>query len=140
MATTTDDRPTTRGTDRIGAGHGGIHSVRDMFTIHREGPVTSRERVRSAIGAVVALLLLAAVVGVIHLIDGSRRFDGSDLVTFGVVGAVLAVIGYAFPRFTTTPGLAMWSRSPDRGSTASTVALVVVGLMMIVVGAAKFYY
>jgi hypothetical protein len=134
MAMTTDDRPTQERTRPK------VPSLREMFTIHRDGPVTSGERRRSAIGAVVAVVVLAGAVGVIHLIDGSRRFDGSDVVLFGVVAVVLAALGCAFPRFTTTPGLAMMSRSPDRNSLSSRAALVVVVLIVLVVGAVRVYY
>jgi hypothetical protein len=143
MATTVSDRSTTTepgpappGSDRTG-GRWRWPSLREMFTIHRDGPVTGKERRRSAIGAVVAVVALGIAVGVLHLVDGSGEFDP---VMLGIVAVVLAVVGYAFPRFTTTPGLAMMSRHPDRNSTSSKIALVVFGLLLFAVAVVKIYY
>jgi glucan phosphoethanolaminetransferase (alkaline phosphatase superfamily) len=143
MATTVSDRSSP--TDPRPAASGGEQhrrwpSLRELSTIHRDGPVTTQERRRSAIGAVVVTILLAVAVGAIHLVDGSRSFGRSEAIMFVVIGLVLAVVGYAFPRFTTTPGVAMMSRHPDRNSAESKVAKLVLGLVLFVVAAVKIYY
>lgn len=107
---------------------------RDMYIERRDGPVTMAERRRDALTTLFGVPLFAAVVVGIQLVRG-RDVPGTWLIGVGVVTVVMAILGFAFPRFS-LGGYAHlrsidWSKESRPSKAVAVVALVFVAAVVV---------